>query len=350
MFPYWLLFLVFAIGAVTYGLKNRDNRTPSPLLVLAAIGLVLMIGLRYRVGADWQNYIVIFQYVGEMSFNEVLALQDPAYMMLNTLAHYLNVDIWLVNLCCALIFTWGLVVFAQQQPNPWLTIAVGVPYLIIVVAMGYTRQATAIGLVMAAMTRFEQGRYVRFLLLFILAAAFHKSAVLILPLIVGASLRHRFAIYSAGAVLVAMLFFLFLDTFLDAMFANYFDAERSSQGAGIRIAMNMLPAILYLAAQDRFAVSEQEKRIWRNFAYASLACFVGLFALSSSTVVDRFALYLIPLQLFVLGRLPYAYPIGTVRNGQLVAFVLMYSASVQVIWLIFAQHAEYWLPYGNYLL
>ncbi|AQR75546.1 EpsG family protein [Sphingomonas sp. LM7] len=350
MFPYWLLFAVFALGAVSYSLKGRDQNRPSPLLLAAAVLIVLAIGLRLRVGADWQNYVVIFDYVGGMSFGEAMALQDPAYMALNTLAHYLNVDIWLVNLICAMIFTWGLVVFAQQQPNPWLTIAVGVPYLIIVVAMGYTRQATAIGLVMAALMRFEQGRYVRFLFLFILAAAFHKSAVLIMPLIVGASIRHRFVIYSIGAVLAGLLFFLFLETFLASMFANYFDAERSSQGAGIRIAMNILPAILYLVAQDRFAVSEQEKRIWRNFAYASLACFVGLLVMSSSTVVDRFALYLIPLQLFVLGRLPYAYPARSMRNGQLVAFVLVYSASVQVIWLIFAQHAEYWLPYRNYLL
>jgi len=345
LFPYWVLFSIFAFGAITHVLRPRGEKQTMTLLYVAVLVLMLMVGLRYKVGADWKNYEEIYRYLQGATVPELLRMQDPAYMLLNHLAQTLNLDVWFVNLCCAALFSWGLLRFAEREPNPWLTIAVGVPYLIIVVGMGYTRQATAIAIVMASLREFEDHRYFRTFVLFVLAASFHKSAILIIPLIVASSLRHRFAIYSVGAALAALLFFVFLDQFVDTLFSNYLDAERSSQGAGIRIAMNLLPAVLFLTLQSRFAIGEQERQLWRNFSLATLATVAGLVLISSSTAVDRLALYLIPLQLFVMGRLPYAFPARGRRSDVLVFIVLLYSALVQIIWLVLAQHAEYWLPY-----
>lgn len=350
MFPYWVLFSIFALGAITHVLRPRGNDRPTILLYGAVFVIFLMVGLRYKVGADWRNYEEIYRYLEGATVPELLRMQDPAYMLLNHFAQYLNLDIWFVNLCCATLFSWGLLRFAEREPNPWLTIAVGVPYLVIVVGMGYTRQATAIAIIMASLREFEDHRYFRTFLLFVLAASFHKSAILIIPLIVASSMRHRFAIYSVGAALAALLFFVFLDQFVDSLFSTYLEVERSSQGAGIRVAMNLLPAVLFLSLQSRFVVTQQERQLWRNFSLATLATVAGLILVSSSTAVDRLALYLIPLQLFVMGRLPYAFPTRRGgRNDMLVFAVLLYSASVQVIWLILAQHAEYWLPYRTVL-
>ena len=70
---------------------------------------------------------------------------------------------------------------------------------------------------------------------------------------------------------------------------------------------------------------------------------------ASSTAVDRLALYLIPLQLFVGSRIPDASLFGippTSWNQLLIAL----SLSVLMVWLLFAGHSEYWLPYRNLLL
>lgn len=47
--------------------------------------------------------------------------------------------------------------FARSQPDPWLAVLVAVPYLVIVVAMGYSRQAVAIGILLAGLGRLERG-------------------------------------------------------------------------------------------------------------------------------------------------------------------------------------------------
>jgi hypothetical protein len=65
----------------------------------------------------------------------------------------------------------------------------------------------------------------------------------------------------------------------------------------------------------------------------------------SSVVVDRLALYLIPLQLVVFSRLPFAFAKGGKPNGLLTVGVIAYSATVQFVWLTSATHASYWLPY-----
>ena len=55
-------------------------------------------------------------------------------------------------------------------------------------------------------------------------------------------------------------------------------------------------------------------------------------------------MYLIPIQLFVFSRVPRL--ARTVRGRTpLVLGVVAYYAAVMFIWLNFAVHAEYWLPY-----
>jgi hypothetical protein len=68
----------------------------------------------------------------------------------------------------------------------------------------------------------------------------------------------------------------------------------------------------------------------------------------SSTAVDRVALYWIPLQLFVLSRLPDAMSQRPGLNSIWVQLVVAYSAAVLFVWLFFASHAFAWLPYQFY--
>jgi hypothetical protein len=69
-----------------------------------------------------------------------------------------------------------------------------------------------------------------------------------------------------------------------------------------------------------------------------------LFVLPSSTAVDRMSLYIMPLQIAVLSRIPLA--LNSSFGGR--AVVLAYVALVEFVWLNFAQHARYWVPYQVY--
>ncbi len=93
----------------------------------------------------------------------------------------------------------------------------------------------------------------------------------------------------------------------------------------------------------RLAPDPQERKLWTWIALAALLCLpIVSFA---TTAVDRVALYLIPIQIFVFSRIPrLAGGNIRVRTG-LVLGVIGYYAAVLFVWLNFATHSQYWVPY-----
>ena len=128
--------------------------------------------------------------------------------------------------------------------------------------------------------------------------------------------------------------------------SGYIEAGYSSSGAAVRIAMNALPAFLYFVFRSRLKLEDDERRFLDVLALIALA-FVGLLYVSpSSTAVDRMALYIIPIQLLVLGRLPLNLARTKGDYQLLAAGVVVYSAAVMFVWLNFAVDADVWVPYS----
>ena len=343
MLIYWLLFLYFAVGAMV------EQRRPAAVSgrgdVLFRFGcllIALIVGLRYHVGADWIPYEGIFAEARGENVASLPAIADPGYYLVNIVVQWFGGDLWLVNLVCAVIFAWGLMRLAEAQERPWLAVVVAIPYLVIVVAMGYTRQAVAIGLIMAALASYAKtGSMLRFAVYVALAATFHKTAVVALPLIALANERGRLA----GLLIAVGITYLFYQFFLSAsvgrLVTNYIDARYAAEGAGIRIAMSIVPAALFLIRSRQLGFSERERRVWRNLSFAAFLFLFLLVVVRSSAAVDRLALYTIPLQLAVLSRPRSIF----VSEGFGTALIIAYAAVVQFTWLNYAHHARYWVPY-----
>jgi hypothetical protein len=348
MLPYWILFAVPAFAATAERSRPRHVSSLTPGWVLFGLLLALFIGLRYEVGADWGQYLVHLGLASHMSLADIWDGGDPGYVLINWLAGQLGLGVWAVNLVCGAIFTAGLIVFARNQPRPWLSLAVAVPYLVIVVAMGYSRQGVAIGLAMVGLTALSRGSVRNFVLWVALAASFHKTAVAIVPIAILAGTERRVwtAIWVGASALI--LYVLFLSESVDKFVVNYVEAEYESQGATIRVMMNAIPASIFLLYRKRLVKDRRELKLWTYFSLMALGFIPLLLVSSSSTAVDRMALYLIPIQLFVLSRIPGV--VGGRSNAQLVAIaVLFYSAAVQFVWMNFASHADAWLPYQLYI-
>lgn len=348
MFPYWLLFSIFAAGSLEYRRRGLIGAHAHPILAIALVFVALMIGLRFEVGGDWGTYLRMFEDLRYADLGVSMASGDPGYGVANWLSHKLGQDIWLVNLICGAIFSWGLFKFAQRQPNPWLAVLVAVPYLIIVVAMGYTRQGAAIGLILAGLAAFDRGRSWRFAFYILAAVAFHKSAIIILPLVALAGVQRKVATLAILGVLTLMLYYFLVAASIDKLVSGYVDAEYQSEGAFIRVAMNLPPALLFLFFRARFNLSPEQGQLWRNFAWAAIFSLVLLMVIASSTAIDRLALNLIPLQMFVLSRLPEVFPDKGRANAQLTLAIIAYSATIQLVWFTSAVNAGEWLPYTMY--
>ena len=350
---YWFLFLAPALWALGFA-KPRYRLSRSawqdPLWFVLLIGLTLAIGLRHEVGGDWGNYLPYIEGARWLTLEEAIFKSDPGYALLNWIGAHWGGGIYLVNTACGLLFSLGLVAFCQQLPRPWLALAVAMPYLVLVVAMGYSRQGVSLGIAMWGLALLQQGRIWKFIIAIAIAGLFHKSAVALILIALASRTRNKFLTAIAIIGIGVGLYVLLLADAVEALRVGYLDAEYQSAGAGVRIAMNVLPGLLFLWFRSRFVLAPEQRTLWTYMAWASIG-FVGLlFASPSSTAVDRVALYLIPLQLFVWSYFPDA--IGRIgkKNLWAVLMVLIFYATVLFVWLFFADHRYGWIPYKFYPL
>lgn len=340
MWPFWSMFGIAAWGVLVPGsLPARQTR-----VMWWAVGLLfaVMIGFRHEVGGDWFNYLPHFLHASQMTFAEAAAMGDPGHYVLNLGVARLGGDIYTVNLIYAGVLMVGTVAFCRRQPNSWLALLAAVPYMLIVVGMGYTRQSVALGLALVGLVALGEHRLRTFVICIALGALFHKSAVLLLPIAALASSRNRLLTGTIVVAATGVMYYLLLADSAEAMWTNYVEADMQSQGGLIRVVMNAVPAVLLLLFRRRLVPDPQERKLWLWIAIFALAC-VPL-VLLASTAVDRVALYLIPLQLFVFARLPRLAATTRTRTPLVVGSVGYYAA-VQYVWLNFAAHAQYWTPY-----
>jgi EpsG-like putative glucosyltransferase len=344
MWPYWLIFLLPLAGV------NAQYRTGNQRLAwffLLAL-LSLFIGLRYQVGGDWGNYLRHFDSMRYIRFADALSLGDPAYYVINWILADAGLSIAWVNLLCATIVCFGVHAFCRNQPLPWLALTVAIPYLLIVVSMGYTRQATALGLALIGLTALAKDNNRQFVFWVLLGALFHKSAVLLLPIAALAATKNRLWTSLWVSIFVALSAYSLLLDSAEQMWQNYVvDAyAQASQGGAIRVLMNAVPAMILLLFRNKLFYDSKERRLWTWMALLSLATIPMLSI--SATAVDRVALYFIPLQMFVFSRLPFVAR-NTMTFNSIVYGTVAYYALVQFVWLNFALHAYAWLPYRNFL-
>lgn len=346
MFVYWGIFLILAVGAML----NRDERARIRLLFVlcAAVPTALMIGLRWKIGPDWNAYADIYAYTKLFTLHQALAHQDPGFMLLNLWLSQVHAPFWVLNLICGTVFTAGLAAFAARQPNPWLAFLVAFPYLVIVVAMSGDRQSLALGFLFFGLNAFERGHLNRFVLLVLVAALFHGSVLLILPICLLSYSRNNLQQLLLLVAAAVIAYYFFAHAF--DIYARRYSMERiQSTGAIYRLAMNAAAALLFLVSRRRFGLEEHQAKLWRNMSLCTLAMVALLVVIPSSTAVDRFLLYLFPLQFFVLSRVPTALAPSRQSAGQLTLMVIAYAAIVQLVFLQFGTYSSYYIPYRSIL-
>ena len=351
MIPYWILFLLPAMMALTSrpaGRVRRDgtrfNRFTG-LWALAFFGLTMMIGFRYWVGGDWGAYYNYLDDADLLSLWENLQQEDPGYRLINEFSLLMGWGMQGVNTISAALFAWGLVAFCRSLPRPWLALTVAVPYLVIVVAMGYTRQSIAIGLVMIGLVALSRQSFVKFIFWVLLAALFHKSAVIMLPIVALTTTRNRWLVILLVLVTGAVGYQVVLADKADRLITHYIEASYQSGGALIRLGMNVVPAALFLYYRKRIRLPQAEFRVWVLFSLISMAMFMAFFVTSASTALDRVALYMIPLQIFLFAHLPDLMGRYGKMNQGIVFMIVGYYASILMVWLTLGNFSRAWLPY-----
>lgn len=353
MTPYWLIysalsFLAFTSRVRHYKIKGFFQDNFNLLTFFLFLFFSIFIGFRFDVGGDWENYLNIYLEQADKTVSTNIFIADPSFLFLNWLSYEIGIGYHGLNFLCALIFTYGVLKFCRYLPRPNVAILVSFPYLINIVGMGYQRQSVAIGIMLLAFISLFKYQNFRFFLLVTLAATFHKSAIIFYPLMIFSTRSNKFLLFLLMSLGILGGYFLLVEARLGHMIDNYIYLQKSSTGAMYRVLMLVVPALIFIIYRKQFNILDIERRVWTLFSFGSFILFIGLLSLDVSTTIDRLALYILPIQLFVFSHLanifkPLSRPI--INLG-----IIVYYGIVLFVWANFGTHSEEWIPYDNAII
>jgi len=121
----------------------------------------------------------------------------------------------------------------------------------------------------------DRGHLGKFMFWVAVAALFHKSAVILIPLAIFSGTKRKLWVAIWVSVTFVLLYNLILLDSVDSFKSSYHNAEFQSSGAYIRIAMNALPAVLFLMYRRRFKLEKDGRYFghgWRGARCFLLCC------------------------------------------------------------------------------
>jgi len=357
MVTYLLMFLFFGMLAYmsefrqSAGAKNFQLLTWNPMWLAIFFFLTIFIGLRHEVGGDWGSYLIYVNSLKDTKISDGFSLtSDPGYLLLNWYAANNGFSIYFVNFIAAIIFSLGLVIFCRNLPRPLLALVAAIPYLIIVVSMGYTRQGIALGIAMMGLVLLGREKRYWFILFILFATSFHKSAIMLLPIAALAATKNRFFIIFWISMIGLAAYYSALSSQFERLVTFYIQETYESQGALVRLFMLLIPSLLLILWPHRFSLEYSELLLWKVFAGVSLSLFILYFFTDASTAIDRMALYLLPIQLVVFSYLPEFFGKSGQQRQWIILGIIIYFFLVLIVWINYSPWSVYWIPYESLLL
>lgn len=346
---YELLFYASVLLIPALAALMLRGRPSLPALLLFSVFLVVAVGLRHKVGMDWNNYLVLHQKISYATLEEAARTSEIGYNLVAWSSVRLGYDLYGTNFVAAVLFTLGLISFARTTLNPWMAVVAAAPYLITVIAMSAVRQAAAVGLLLFAFGRWRESGTVTRVLIILAAAAFHLSALFCLAFVF---LETRISTFKRVLLLGLLTGVMAIVIPASDHFTYYSEVyldragEFESTGALAHVALIAGPGALYLLLRRKWQRRFGNDPLIDGMAIMSLLAVPAV--LVFSTVVDRMSLYLYGLPMMVYANLPYVLARGT--SAKVLQFLIIGAhLAVLLIWLRLSNSASAYLPYSNLL-
>jgi hypothetical protein len=347
MLVYWAMFAVPALASLSPWRLTQQSRLL--VLLMTSALLVVIIGLRDHVGADWDGYTYWMQDAETHSLWELLTAKEPGFGLIDWVNIQLGWGQAGVDVMCSVIFVAGLIEFLQRQPNIWRCLTLAIPVLIIQLAMSSIRQAAAIGLLFFAMNAFVDRRVFRYLIFVLLAFTMHQTSIVFILMAI--FINHRVQAIPAVAsaiLLVAIVAYIFKDLgyYSTYILPDVNSALYAALGAMPRIAFNILAVALFWRFSRLWSAHYPDHRLYSILAAVTLG--ISPFLFFAQVAIDRLEYYLIPFQIAVIGRAPeFLQP--SARAPFMLCVYGGYAAALAV-WLNYSPLAQAaWLPYHSFL-
>lgn len=346
----WLLILILAKNA-----KSMSVTTSRKWICFIGIIFVVVFGLRYRVGIDTLNYIVIYDNLPnlkELNFTSLYIYGiEPLWVILNAVAKGVYDDFFVVQILqCIIWYSCLLYFFMKYCQNPFLAVLLYASFSALYFSTEIMREGLAVALFLINYNNYVKRRWKRYYITCLVCIMFHTSGLitLIFPLARNLKFNKTFAIVTVLFLIVGVPAVRYISEYLTLdMFAgrvdkymNLADSDRLNVFWVIfmllRIVIHpLLPLLFVKNAKDRTKAINDD-------CIESMMCMTILFGIGSiffQLLFSRFSNYTM---MFFIAYAANFLSSVKVKSQYKVAFLIL---SVLIYGKYYSEKSILWIPY-----
>ena len=321
--------------------------------------LLIIFGLRYKIGGDWNNYLNTFNkfhgknvvgvenYTG--NFNSFKYIKDlahaPVFALIMKFSQIISSSFIFFNFLLSLIFLIAIFKLSSIYKEKWVFLALLIPYLSIIVHTGYVRQSLAIAFLALTLFYFYEKKFFLSFVLFSLSILTHIATIPFLIIF----FKKKFTKFIVFFSFIFFIFFIINFEQIYNLFYYYLGKgiHFESLGAQFRILL-LIPFIFLIIYQLKYQTcSNEEKILFRSALIIYFILFIFML-FGKSTFSDRFALSCILFSGMISAKILSNFKSD--RNKILFKIIIsLYCVLNFTSWMIFSPFADSWIPYTNYL-
>ena len=195
-----------------FGLKLKSKYIEYGLLFLSMAPFIVLSGVRYDVGVDYFfTYTKIYDYVAQgLTHAQVDTLWncEPGFYLLNKVIIRMGGGyVRLFTITSAIIISLFWIAFYQQSDNLCLSILLFFCAETYFITLAYVRQFIALAVIFYGLKYIGKNdvkSILKFIICIVIAVSFHKSAIVMLPLIIAPYVKLHPSVLAAAIFVISL--------------------------------------------------------------------------------------------------------------------------------------------------
>lgn len=309
MAVYYILLALVVGLAYPLLIKKPSKIKKAVYLALVFAYMFFMCTLRYGIGNDYFSYIKIFENISVTPFKNLFSLgYEPVFALVCKLltAISLNTTFLYGAFAAFTLLPVAFVIFKHGK-NAWLSCYLYICLTFFYTSMNFIRQSVAASIILLSYRFIKERKNVPFLLMALLAAGFHYTALIIIPVYFLLLIKPNKYVYLGYGALTAVVF-AFSDKILNLVFSygpkiyrHYADTFYVTSGLSpVFLIIPILVFVLFAVCFFKTKWGEQNRQapLFTNLMLYNLI--IWLF-ITKHFILERFSMYV---YIFVILAIP----------------------------------------------
>lgn len=281
----YLLMSVVSLFILLFG-KVTKNKNSIFIWTLAALPLIIVSGLRYKVGADYLSYARIFDHISHGYFDKGL---EQGFIWLIQLIQFFTSDyVWMFIIVSFITIYLVFLVIRKESKNPILSVYLYITAGLFFASFNGMRQFLSVSIMFYSIRYIKERNLFKFILCMIPAILFHYSSIfyLFLYFLYGKKYKNRtllmilitFLLFKP--IIVKILLFVVSITKYSGYVGGVFDVDNKSI---IQIFVNLLLLVFALFYNRKNIKEDKDYSFYLmlHLIYTILTFYIGTVPLIS---------------------------------------------------------------------